>query len=127
MAQNENQGLPRLVGWMTGTVFGKYVRYHADLKEKDPGALWAERFRKYEESVLGYDIPRIYQGPIVGAKDAVVELGKNDPVLVAETAMKFLNKIPLSEQQKKEFAVGFNTGFDKDDLVRYIEAHTQKK
>lgn len=126
MAQNQNQGLPRWIGWMTGTLFGKYVRYHADIKEGDPGALWAERFRKYEESVLGYDIPTVYRGAIVGAKDAVVELGKNDPVLVGETAMRFLKEIPLTEQQKKELAAGFNAGFDKDDLVRFIKAHTKK-
>lgn len=112
---------------MTGTVFGSYVRYHADLKERDPGAVWAERFRKYEESVLGYDVPTVYRGGIVGAKDAVVELGKNDPVQVGETAMRALNQLPLSEQQKKELAIGFNAGFDKDALERYIKAHDQPK
>ena len=108
---------------MTGTIFGKYVTYHADLKEGDPGTVWAERFRKYEESVLGYDTPTFYRGTIVGAKDAVVELGKQDPKLVGETAMTALNQLPLSEQQKKDFVIGFHDGFDKDALDRFIKAH----
>ena len=111
---------------MAGTLFGKYVTYHADLKEGDPETVWAERFRKYEESVLGYDIPTFYRGAIEGAKEAVVELGKHDPKLVGETAMRTLNQLPLSEQQKKNFVIGFNDGFDTDALERYIKAHLKK-
>ena len=55
-----------------------------------------------------------------------MELGKNDPVQVGQTARRALNQLPLSEQQKKEFVSGFNAGFDEDDLVRYIKAHTKK-
>ena len=58
-----------------------------------------------------------------------MELGENDPVWVETwTAMWFLKEIllPVSEQQKKELAVGFNAGFDKDDLVHFIKARIKK-
>ena len=114
------------MGWMTRTLFGKYVRYHADLKEKDPTAVWADRFKNFEEHCLGHNIPTFYGGAIDGAKDAVVELGKNDPEVVTRAAMNAFDKLPLSAQAKKDFVDGFDGGIDKDALYRYIKAHQTK-
>ena len=100
MAQ-EKEGWPSAMGWMTGSIFGMYVRYQADLKERDPATVWAERYRNFEESCLGYDVPTFYRGAIDGAKEAVVKLGKEDPVLVATTAKTSFDKLPLTFTSKE--------------------------
>ena len=122
----ESGWFSKRIGWTTGEIFGAYVRYHASLKEGDATALWAERFRNYEEHMLGYDTPTFFKGAIDGAKDAVVKLGQKDPARVAETAMKSLDQLPLSKEAKQDFVTGFRDGFDQDALLRFIKASIKK-
>ena len=118
-------GLAGMLGWATGTLFGKYLDYDLSIKQGDPLAVWSKRFSDLDMHSMGFDMPSPYRGVVAGAMDAVVELGKEDPALVSQAAKEALDKLPISQDQKVEFIGGFRKGFDLDTLSRlYAE---QKK
>ena len=123
--EKQSGPLPSMMSWMTGSIFDMYVRYQAALMEGNQAALWGEEFRKFDESCLG-DMPTHWRGAIIGAKETIVNYGKEDPVQIAKITKGAFDKLPLSPQAKKEFLIGFDNGFDMNALKRYIKASVKR-